>query len=151
MGIFLDNRDAPLRCTATDCLVRPKFQPRPPLSRGNFFFSKIEWFSPWVRGKASTKNEVERFHIFWDKLNTDTVRHTYGRTDTQMQSNKPHPAKLGRDLLRIMICTPCTRGFLRIMICTPWSRVISDVAALLTIHTWAGLSLKPQTVVCSCC
>ncbi len=37
--------------------------PHPPLPRGDFFL-KIEWFPPWVRGKASTKNEVDRFNIF---------------------------------------------------------------------------------------
>ena len=32
---------------------------------------KIEWLPAWVRGKASTKTEVDRFNIFLDILLTD--------------------------------------------------------------------------------
>ncbi len=35
------------------------------------FFFKVEWFPPWVRGKPSTKNEVDRFNIVWDIWLTD--------------------------------------------------------------------------------
>ena len=47
--------------------LRPKFwTPTATLTPGQFFF-KTEWFPPWImwiRGKASTKNEVDRFNIF---------------------------------------------------------------------------------------
>ncbi len=48
---------------------------------GKIFF-KIGWFPPWVRGKASTKNEVDRFNIFGDILLTDT------QTDRQTDKRK---------------------------------------------------------------
>ncbi len=37
--------------------------PTPTVTPGVTVF-KIEWFSPWVTEKASTKNEVDRLKIF---------------------------------------------------------------------------------------
>ncbi len=69
--------------------IMAKFRPQPThLYPGAIFFFKIEWFPPWVRGKPSTKNEVDHFNIFRVILHTN--RHT------QIQSKKPHHASMGR-------------------------------------------------------
>ncbi len=87
-------------------------------------FFKIQWFPPWVRGKASTNNEAARFNIFWDILNTDR------RTDTQMQSKKPRRANQGRGLI-IWSETGVsnTLGVLLRWFCH-WFNVLADVSKM---------------------
>ncbi len=60
----------------------PPHHPSPTLTPG-WFFSKLNGFPPWVRRKASTKNEVDQFNIFWDILLTDTQK-----THTQTNGSK---------------------------------------------------------------